>query len=705
MSKPTNRVEPIINPQNTKWKFFRLNAEKEVVCSDEKPTDVEVMAIINTSAWFGNKSNNRGDTPGVVKKLINKTLKFDLGDGRKPKLSIAVPVSEIEEMREYYGKESGFSIPGILSNENLDQYKMDFSVVEDDYVAVRMHDDLRKGDFKFIVGSKQESPIGTMPAKEGAEQIASAIENGFNIWTVAGGNSIFPKLQLCEQYFSSKSADELAEIKSDKKPYLIGFSNVSTTQFYLRGLITPIHYSGMRTAIFSDKEFNNILLRALEGEENLTHERVLETKDVGVVHKRYLDKIREGDVITNITFFPYVLGLAIDSTFPKFKDNEKLIIGLEGYLQNPTWSSPSDVLFKALESGALKQEQILFVSIEDLMLVDEQFEVEKVNGLIPDNFESLSEGAKKCITSQAEKFVMTKEEYIQKSNEVFLAEVARIEEVANHFGIPVVFGGAQRSGHSRDQIIQPSRVTSLEFREDGKIIQTSTFVRENKEILFSSERKTPDCPAPDWSILSAPPVAESGEFKFVTPSVIEFSKDLAAIRVEEIEIAQQEIRNARLKLLTTEFPMIELGEEKVIAGSSLNIAELSDGAIANRGIMIQVPYSSFIHQPAIFYQTIFSNQLNAAKFVVLSLEIPEALTGSTREEFVKSRNDMLQKLCEDCRVEKPIFVTLNSLDQSKLSPLFEAEIDLQRMVVPSENIAVTQSTMFAAASLEASHER
>lgn len=660
MSRPANSSDTIIHPQRVQWKFFNLDESGNIVCLSEKPSDKQAAAIINTSLWFGSKQ----DTPKAMKKLVSQILTQDL-DGRKPNLCVVVPCESLEKMREYYGTN-------------------DFGDVEDDYVSIRMHDDLRKGAPNFF----QNVTVASMPAKEGAEQIAGAIENGFHIWATSGGNTLFPKLQLCEKYFREKFESSQEEYQIPKT-YFVGFSNVSNVQFYLRGLVTPIHYFGAFKSAVGDQEMNKTIVKVLEGEYDLIYRRVLKSDNIEEVENRVSQLVKEDDKITNMTFFPHSLNLTCDANFAKFKDNEKIILGLEGYNQTRVGCNIHEALFKAFEVGAIDPKQVLFISIEDIIPWEEEFEVERVNGLIPD-FDDLSPVAQNKISTLAHKQEITPSEYIAKSNEITRNEIARIKEVANCFGVPVVEGGERRAGHSKSPIIQPSRVRNLEFRENGEIIQTSTFAREQREKLFADARKTSNCLAPDWLKLNIPSIYKSGEALFCAARNYEYSKDQTEI-LSDLE-AEEEIRKAKLEPLNRDNIPHDFAEENIVAGTTLNITEIPVSELAGKGILTHLAHrGSLTNQVAELYQIVESNQMQAAKFVIISLANPTGVEGVALEEFLNYRFNLVQKLFDDLRIDKPVFVVTNSLNQDKLLPLSSARINLPEMIIPSSRTQTMES--------------
>ncbi len=178
-----------IDPSRIKWKFFSRDDFGEIVASDSPPSDKKPVALINSSTF----PTGKNQTPKHIKAKIKTALDYESSAG----LCFAIPCEDVATMREYYGAEN-------------------VADVEDDYVSLRMHDDLRKGNPVF--SPHQARFEGTMPAKEGVEQIASAIENGFDIWSYnSGGNSIVPKLELCEEYFRENFDRLSAEGKLQKK--------------------------------------------------------------------------------------------------------------------------------------------------------------------------------------------------------------------------------------------------------------------------------------------------------------------------------------------------------------------------------------------------------------------------------------------------------------------------------------------------------
>ncbi len=447
-------------------------------------------------------------TPQKMKQVIANFLNQDLS-GRKPNLCVAAPYCELEEMRAYYG------------TDNLP------SDIEDDYVTLRMHDDLMQGRKDYVLVEPGLGIVGSMPAKEGAEQIASAIENGFNIWSCAGGTSLPQKLQLCEKYFAGKKI-------AGRQPLFIGFSNGSAMQFYLRGLITPVHYYGVMKALAptSDAEIKESLLKALEGKSQL-YARTLpsDAETVEAIRARY----NPSDKISAVTYYPGQLRSACDSLLPHFADDEKLILGVEGYTQSASGFNTHEALFKALSNNVIKPENVLYIVIEDVLQKPEELAIRRINGLIP-NLADLNSEELKTITEIASTIGLSPEDYIAKSNRASEAEYARIKDVAKHFGIPVVDGGERRAGHSNNAIVQPKKITALEFIGD-KIIQTSTIAHEPMEYLPSLTKSAETSTRPDWEELT--PIIE--EYQFY-PDTHQYNKGAPASAVD----AQSEIDKIKL---------------------------------------------------------------------------------------------------------------------------------------------------------------
>ena len=204
-----------INPGNVKWQYFFLDKNGKIASQTNPPKDKKIIAVINGATFAYPKQ----DTPKQLKKNIARIL-----TPKNTELSVALPREDLSVMQKYYGKTNFF-----------DEHS---ARIEDVYVTLRMHNDLRnstKDQENFFTHESRFE--GTIPAKEGAEQFASAIINGYDIWSYAGGNSLVPKLELCEEYFA-KNFDHLrAAGKLSKKVKYVGFSNSTAMAFYLRGLV------------------------------------------------------------------------------------------------------------------------------------------------------------------------------------------------------------------------------------------------------------------------------------------------------------------------------------------------------------------------------------------------------------------------------------------------------------------------------------
>jgi len=649
--------KPAIEPSKVVWKYFRRDESGNIICSNERPQDLPVLAVLNTSSWIWGRTKieNGGffavGAPAKMKQVIRDSLNLTDDDGHNPNFCIAVPCKSVEEMREFYGA------------QNIGE-------IEDDYVSLYLYDDLRQGAKNFT--GPGFGAVGTMPAFEGAEQIASAIENGFNIWMMAGGNSLFPKLQLCEKYFAQNPPP-----LDEKKSHFIGFSDGSTSQFYLRGLMTPLHFVGISKAIRkeSDQEARKILFALLEGREDQKIRREFSSGQISEVEARYKSMVSQHDVITNLTYFPRQLRVACDTTFPKFRANEKLILSLEGYSQSSVGHNASEVLFKALSCGAIDPKKVIFISIEEIVQKSEELEIVRKNGLIPD-FEKLSESEKTTVKNLARQYKLEPQAYIEKSNAASSAEFARIREVGKLFGIPVVEGGERRAGHGGNPLLIPSLVSHLEFA-DGKMVQVSDLCAHKREFLPSNQACSAKSSTPNW-----PAFPQVGE-DFFYESEYEYSK---AAEVSRAQLGD-------VKLLPLNDVKIEVSEnEKLVGGNVLNVVERPISEIAGKGLFLHLPYKNMNKGSNPFsdlFHLVASDRLQAAKFVVLSMEIPadEKFTNCTREEYLENRNKIFAKLFSDFRFDKPLFVTRNSTKEKDLPVSFDAEIDLKKAIAPETLVA------------------
>ena len=156
-----------ISPQNVKWKFFYAGDDGKIMCCQREDQIAKVsgssqernkVAMLSTSLFFGPKNPAE-----KMRSVTEAALKYE---GRLSQFCVALPFSgEIAEEAPHEATAA-------------------------DYAGVAMHDIHNEKSF-----------VGYQSPKVGVEQIASAIEQGFHINSMAGGVSLGQKLELLRQYF------------------------------------------------------------------------------------------------------------------------------------------------------------------------------------------------------------------------------------------------------------------------------------------------------------------------------------------------------------------------------------------------------------------------------------------------------------------------------------------------------------------------
>lgn len=552
----------LLNPGGINWKYFYLE-EGEVVSSEEVPEGRKPVAMLNTSTFF---CQNKCDTPALMKKNIARILQHDLEDDgvkRKPNICVAVPCEDFETMEKYYGKE-------VLKKHYGESYEE-----EKDYITLRMHDDLAQGNKKFFPHEARFE--GTMPAKEGAEQLVSAIENGFDIWSYGGGNSVTPKLKLCEEYFSQNYQTLREQGKLQEKVRFVGFSNGTTMAFYLRGLVDYSLDFGVNWAFNSrdsalekaDEELLNFrnrqidnLLRSFEKEGDVEVVRKLSGDEENFRKAKARYDEAAGKKITNLTCYAgQLVPVAVDGLI-KFGAEEKIILGLESFQKKSSGFEPDQALSRFLESGCVDPRNILFIALEDFIDSSEMFEIPRNNGIIPNYAELRLEEQFKIRELAKSDDVEVCQKYISESNLRSQKAIASMMEVANRYEIPVINGGERRVGHGKYCQLVPSYVSGLQFHdEDLSIEQTSVLTAHpeiQEDLIFSSKAST-----------RAEPKSTINTVKF---------EDLS-----------QEIESIKLIPLTGSAEFLTKAPEEIIVGRPLDLCDLAAESMVGKGVAVYLP--------------------------------------------------------------------------------------------------------------------
>ena len=677
MSKPQDSINQI-DPTKVKWKYFLLNSDGEVVSSDD-PQGKKPVALLNSSTFF---SNNKDDAPGLMKKNIGRILNHDItADGavRKPNLCVAVPCRSLEEMQTYYGK------AGFLDGEG--------NRIEDAYVELQMHDDLAKGNKKFLPHDARVQ--ATMPPREGAEQLASAMERGFDIFTYGGGNSLGPKLELCESYFAQKfqnfdEEERKQYLENHRKVKFVGFSNGTTEAFYSRGLTEYILNFAANWAFnsrddaaadndvdwleFTNRQLDRLLL-SFEGEKDQEVERrfFCDAENYETLKAKCEAAVARGDKITNITCDAGQLVPASIGRLPKFADNEKLILGLEGSHRTTDGYRPHQALERAIESGAINPNQVLFISIEDIIDYDEMYSIARKNGFLPP-YEEMNYKEKsrvgELLTSHnnrnSDAPLSTPQEYLDWSNAATQTEIDAVRNIAAKHNIAVINGGERRAGHTKYCVLQPSSIASLTFDDATKsVTQRAILLKDNpiQADLFAYDAPSKSKKAPVEVVEDNAELREKLKTATVAP------------------LSQGSNQEAFAELMCSD-------KQEVMVGKSLDLVDCDIDQIRGKGVIVHLPMVTGYRSSSEELNTFqISQNYKAAKFVILSMKIPEAYDapGADRDAFIQNRNDNFRRLIEDLGSTTPVFITSNSVDHAndekdnKLCGAFRDEINLQKM--------------------------
>lgn len=652
-----------IDPRLVKWKFFSLDGEKKIVASDSLPSGKKPVALINSSTFF---VPQKAKTPEVIKARIEKALEYEGCAG----LCFAIPCEDIAVMKKYYGAEN-------------------VADVEDDYISLRMHNDLREGNPSFA--PHQARFEGTMPAKEGAKQIASAIENGFDIWSYnSGGNSIAPKLELCEEYFRENFDRLRAEEKLQRKVKFVGFSNGTMAAFHLRGLVDYVLGYGLAYSFRRMEEFQDDV-----GDESLQSQtdsllRSFKGEDVKVVRKfgsavlgtfeevkaKYEEALKDKSPIANVAVW---LGQMVPATMgklPNFGSDEKVILEVEYSMHQAPKGYEADIaLRRFLKSDAINPKNILCIVLGDFIDHTEE-NIPRKHGLIPD-FKNLSAAEQTKIKEIAESQKLSAEEYIKKSNQRSKELMEQVKRVAAEHNIPVIEGGERRVSHGKYSKTAPSHVKSLEFNEADSSITQKCVLRANapvREDLILAPRKMATHCDP-------------------------INPDIAAVGAK--------IDEAKIMPLTSSAASFKFSDaEEIIAGMPVDLATIDPKHIAGKGVVVYLPMvKGSISSSEQFNAFQLSRNYQDAKFIALLMRIPAEYGAD--ETMIEDRNSNYLKLINDLAGDKKapsVFISTTSVESEYFLP-FSHVINLEKMLSekPKSFVGRVAAGKLASPALASSH--
>ncbi len=634
-----------INPSNVRWQYFFLDKESgKIITQTDIPEGKKTIAIINGATFSYPKS----ETPKLLKKNIARILTPENAD-----LCVALPYEDLAIMQKYYGK-----------TEFVD--KKTGERVEDVYVTLRMHDDLAQGNDNFL---KHESRFeGTMPAKEGAEQLASAIENGYDIWSYnSGGNSLAPKLELCEEYFA-KNFDRLRhEGKLTRKIKYIGFSNLTTMAFHLRGLVDyamgyGVAYSFDRIDRYPEDDTEKSLrrqvsdlLRVFKGED-VAVTRNFKASDIvnfSAAKARYEEAVKLGAPINHLAVWLGQLVPVTMAKLPKFSPDEKIILELEYMQEAHKGYEAASIVERFFKSGAIKAENILFIALGDFINYFHDC-IPRENGLIP-AYETLLDKDQEQIREFTKSYdLKVNNAYINLVNERSIQVMAEVTVVAYKYGVPVIPGGERRVGHGKYSQLAPSAVVNLKFDEATLSVTETSLLKAAVEVnrdLIVGPRKM---------------------IKHDGLAIAEKSDPALLKKIDEAKI----------------MPLVEstislTAEEDVVIGMPIDLATLDSSQIEGKGVVVYLPMVDGSHSSSEQFNAFqLSENYKKAKFVILLSRFPESYKAD-EERSITNRNDNYRKLIADLRQEgesnPAVFISRISIEIDNFEPFFH-KIDLNKML-------------------------
>jgi hypothetical protein len=704
MSRTASELPPKIHPERVKWKYFYWDQRENKIkhCTEARAIppfarsdDIMIeqrnkVAFLTTSLFFALTSKSQ--TPARLKALVETALYYR---GRPSEFCVALPYED--------GHESYYEI--------ADQRLWQDELIP--YINIVAHD-----TFNPFRKNAYMSP------KAGAEQIASAIENGFHIHAIAGGSMFGAKLELVRDYFRARPL-----LSDHKRRVLAGFSNVSEGQFGLKEFVEYIH-AGNAGRIFSrtwptDPARRREMIAIFEEQRDHEIFRILNCENEASYNEVKRRCQENSEPIRFSTYHPCLLISAIDSPYRPNFTGEKLILGLEGYVQSETGYNVSEALEYGLKT-VFVPEQIIAIVVENIVVKEDEMHVRRVDGRVPE-YARLTRSEKNKILEilresneglfqnispdQKEELING---YIARANIAYDNEVRRIKEVADRYGIPIIFGGAIRGGHAQNFIIQPSHVTGLQFDDQLQRITINSSIRWNEQVeAILPPKMSPSEITPKlWEQSSVTPLLQEDSVVYLpTPPeenrMVEenysYSKNVAPAPQDDSldhEIMQLRIEpaNARAQAFLQDERSIEFFA--VIAGVAGNISERNLDELNNKGLICIMPnrvdgkavHQDFdnikLHNSGRFGPSAIIDPIPGYRipFVILAAQEPH-----TRNEVT------LRPTLRDFNPEVPIFFATNFPFQKKLlqnlPPLFEASVNIRAMArMAATTIQPTETT-------------
>jgi hypothetical protein len=648
----------IIDPKKTKWRYFYRDVNGQIHITDEQsetPPNLNKVAFLTTSTYFSDKKVHPAQH---MKNIVDDVLL-----NRGSNFCIALPIDD--------------NHPMIYANNPIPDGCEAFA-------DVVVYNRLNNG-FEYVTAIK------------GAEQIASAIENGFHIVQMYGGFTIDQKIEFVREYFRENplSQDHI-------KKLFVGFSNGSGAAFGLEELTQYVCGLGAGKIAGWPKEYQDVVdqsLKLLAAQEPYQITRFLSAgENFDVLQARFQEAQSNRQKIRHFTIWQREL-LANNNSAYRYQQNpdEKLILSLEGFAQCEAGFNLHEVLYRALKTGSITPENTLCIVIENLMSNHEQQKnLRRINGRIP-NYEDLTEGEKGIILNilasnnsfdleveglsaqEKQKLIV---DYIFRSNQASENEEQRIKAVAEMFGIPVIFGGEKRSGHAFEFVIQPTNVVSLEFDFNSRSIKETTAANICEQIQpvkqeFDVRSIQPiTWPTDNFGV----PFDEEdsivciGQKVVQTPCEYQKNASLEAQSEEKRKEISQFLSNLKLEPLRTgsvqEFSQFDNVE--IVGGSALNIAEQKLEDLGGKGLlcMLQKPAERTCNSPLAYLELLInSGKISNTPFVIFSIAEDRPFAKLFAGELDRIKETMKDTLGR-FGITTPIFFTTENLTNQDLPALF-----------------------------------
>ncbi len=700
-----------IKPDEVQWKYFYVDADGEIKCKTEESevpklvkadgSEIErnKVALLTTSLFIhGSKAT---DAIARIKLITENALTFG---GRPSEFCVALPYQE----RHYE-----------------ETYAADLSAVSEedrDYTDIVMHD-------VFYRPPDDSCGFGYVSPKRGAAQIASAIEHGYDIHAMAGIAQMPQKLELVRDHF------RVNPLPTDhKKRLFVGFSDGSESQFGLHELVEYVH-SGMAGRVFV--HIDGVFVEPVEAESveeiisffesredsavRIKRDLVCEDEETALaVEKRFADARASGEELRSITYFPGQMISASNSPYRPDFAGQRLMVHVEGYLQDRSKGNVHEALYCALVNGVIKPEQVVSIVVEDIILEEEVFNIPRVNGLVPDfdkltpkHHEKILNIVKKSgeLTDELneEEKRTAVESFIEKVNATYIAEAERIKQVGKEFGIPVIFGGEKRAGHSARFVSQPASVEDL-VRSGDRGLELSSVARRDNLVSpiaekFSLRTITPT----DWAITFDSPieaelyVAGSGVAGDVVRTVRSnpfkwFGYDKGVVAVDKKEVAGFDEIISKLELEpvndSARALVTESTESEIVIGNITNISERSYEELEGKGLVCVC--SGRVHyQTADIMRFINSGRAGPCDIIPKedALKVPFIVIAPHDSSF---NLEIALKPINEFGVEVPVFCAKSEVKELAAIGLSEQKVDLRSLGITPGSAAAQASAGSAA---------